>query len=112
MERVKDQRLLRRKGLGEGPQLVKRVHGDSVEFACSIAKNETLEVEKDGVKKLVRVRTLEADGRVGFTNLTDARPISEANKNRERLTVPKLMTELKCRKVSVSPLGEVRYSRD
>jgi hypothetical protein len=36
----------------------------------------------------------------------------EKNKNRERLTVPKLMTELKCRKVSVSPLGEVRYSRD
>jgi CRISPR-associated endonuclease Csn1 len=92
--------------------LVNRDHGEAVAFVCSIAKDETLEVEKDGVKKLVRVRTLEADGRVGFSSLTDARPFMEKNKNRERLTVPKLMTELKCRKVSVSPLGEVRYSRD
>jgi CRISPR-associated endonuclease Csn1 len=92
--------------------LVKRDYGEGIEFVCSIAKDETLEIEKEGARRLIRVRTLEADGRVGFTSLADARPFIEKNKNRERLTVAKLMSELKCRKVAVSPLGEVRYSRD
>jgi CRISPR-associated endonuclease Csn1 len=64
--------------------LVERDHGEGAEFVCSIAKDETLEVEKDGAKKLVRVRTLEADGRVGFSNLNDARPFMEKNGNRPK----------------------------
>lgn len=93
--------------------VVRRDHGDGAEFLFSIAKDEVLEIERQGVRSLVRVRTLEAnDGRIGFSALTDARPWIEKNKNRERLTVPRLMAELKCQKVSVSPLGEVRYCRE
>ena len=88
--------------------LVDRNHGERGEFVCSVSKGDTLEIEREGAKRLVVVQVLEAnDRRVGFKDLNDARPYSLANRNRDRCTVAVLMNKLKCRKVVVSPLGEV-----
>ena len=102
MERVKAKR-----------PVVNRDHGAGAEFVCSIAKGETCEIEEGGARKLVLVQALEATGStVGFKGLTDARPYGAANKNRERYAISVLMGKLKCRKVAVSPLGEVHPSHD
>ena len=43
--------------------VVRRDHGDGAEFLFSIAKDEVLEIERQGVCSLVRVRTLESERR-------------------------------------------------
>jgi CRISPR-associated endonuclease Csn1 len=102
MERVRDHK-----------PLVSRDHGPHAEFVCSVAKDDTLEINEAGNKRLVVVKALEA-GRnvVGFKDLRDARPYSATTKNRERVAVARLMDALKCRKVTVSPLGETHYAND
>jgi hypothetical protein len=102
MERVRDHK-----------PLVSRDHGPHAEFVCSFAKDDTLEITQDGGKTLVVVKALEAGtNRIGFKDLRDARPYGAAAKNRERVAITTLMDGLKCRKVTVSPLGETHYSND
>jgi CRISPR-associated endonuclease Csn1 len=102
MQRVRDKK-----------PVVCRDHGPRADFVCSIAKDETLEIREGGRARLVVVRVLEATtGRVALQELNDARPYSQIDKKGLRRAIAPLMSSLECRKVAVSPLGEVRYAND
>jgi CRISPR-associated endonuclease Csn1 len=102
MERVRDHK-----------PLVRRDHGPDAEFVFSIAKGDTLEVTQDGVRRLVVVRVLEGTtGKIALQGLNDARPFGKIDRKGLRPAVAVLMTKLAARKVTVSPLGEVRYAND
>jgi CRISPR-associated endonuclease Csn1 len=102
MERVRDKR-----------PVVSHDHGPDAEFVCSIAKGDTLEIQENDAPRLVVVRVLEATtGKVALQELNDARPFSEIDKKGLRPAIAPLMTRLHCRKVSVSPLGEVVPQND
>ncbi|MCC7175043.1 MAG: type II CRISPR RNA-guided endonuclease Cas9 [Bryobacterales bacterium] len=102
MERVRDKK-----------PLVARDHGPGAQFVCSIAKGDTLEVRMDGEPRLVIVRVLEGTtGKVALQGLNDARPFGTIDRKGLRPAVAVLMTKLAARKVTVSPLGEVRYAND
>ncbi len=102
MERVRDKQ-----------PLVAREHGPGTKFALSIAKGDTLEITEGEQSRLVVVQALEATtGKVGFKSILDARPYQAANRNRQRVAIGPIMTEYKCRKVTVLPLGDVRPSHD
>ena len=92
--------------------VARRRHGPNTRFEFTITKNDILEIGPPGNRRLVVVRGLETDRRVGISDIDDARKISSKAGNRERLTVNKLMADLGCRKVSISPLGYLLPCRD
>jgi hypothetical protein len=51
-------------------------------------------------------------GKVALQGLNDARPFGTIDRKGLRPAVAVLMTKLAARKVTVSPLGEVRYAND
>lgn len=86
--------------------VVRRDHGPSTRFVCSVAKDEILRIEEDGQVKYMVVRALEAtNGVVGLQSVEDARPYSNQYKNRRRVAVRVLFDEMKAQKMRSSPLG-------
>lgn len=93
--------------------VVNRESPDGADYVCSIGKADTLEVATEEGTRLVVVQSLEATtNRIGFKSLNDARPYSQANRNRERKVIGPLFSEMRCRKVTVTPLGEIRPAND
>ncbi len=86
--------------------VVSRDHGPNPAPFASIAKGDILEIGPPEQRRLVVVKTLERDKRVGIVEIADARPIATENRNRERYTVNELMGKHKCRKVAITPLGD------
>lgn len=102
MERVRDKR-----------PVVVREHGPGTEFAFSIAKGDTLEITDGEQPRLVVVQALEAKGsRIGCKEIRDSRPYSAAKRNRLLICIQPLMTQYRCRKVTVLPLGDLRPCHD
>jgi CRISPR-associated endonuclease Csn1 len=92
--------------------VVQRDHGPGTRFEFSIAKNDTLEIGPEAQRRLVVVRLLTGAKLVGVVNTEDARPASLKTGNLERYAVNQLMRAHHCRKVLVTPLGEVVPCRD
>jgi CRISPR-associated endonuclease Csn1 len=95
-------------------------------FLFSLASGDLIELDADGGRGLFAVRTVSQSGaaqpRVEYVGITDARKagdLRKSAKNRDAgeaqaRSAPVLNTlaGLHCRKVIVTPLGEVRYARD
>jgi len=104
-----------------GEPIIKRDHGEGKKFLFSLAGGEAIEIdENDGSRGIYVIRTISKMkvGKREYTNLAfvkinDARKkkdIIKAKEWRTSLTDP--LRKLNCRKVLVTPLGEVREAND
>jgi hypothetical protein len=91
--------------------VVNRDHGPGTRFEFTIAKNDVLEIGPPDRRRLVVVKLLTGEKRVGVVEADDARPVSP-KVNLERYAVNSLMGELGCRKVAITPLGDLIPCRD
>lgn len=93
--------------------LVQRDHGPGMRFVFSLASGDVIQLdEEDGLKGLFVIRTI-TKGSVEFVAITDARKkkvIKEAKDWLKRS--PNSLRAARCRKVVVTPLGEVRWAND
>ncbi|MDA8156752.1 MAG: type II CRISPR RNA-guided endonuclease Cas9 [Actinomycetota bacterium] len=97
----------------EPEPVIKRDHGENKEFVFSLAGGEIIELDeldKTG-RGLYVVRTVPKSRQIYFTPLADARILKDIGK--KGLTAyPETLKERHCRKVVVTPLGEVRRAND
>jgi hypothetical protein len=93
--------------------IIKKDLGEGKEFVFSLAKGETIELNNDdGTRGLYIVRMLsKADKRIRFVPIDDARILKEISTEGRR-PYPDGLRKLNCKKVTVTPLGEVRYAND
>ena len=101
--------------------VIKRDHGKGKRFVCSLAGGDVIEIdEKDGDRGLYIVRTIsrvkqrarEYPG-IDFVHINDARKKKEILKAKAwRTALLEPLRKLNCRKVTVTPLGEVRTAND
>jgi len=104
--------------LVKGEQVVKCEHDGGGRFVFSLAPGETIEIdEQDGKRALfiVRVVSQKKTGGVEFecVHVNDARKKADIRANHASLRkTPNKLAELNCRKVTVHPLGEVRWAND
>ncbi len=95
-----------------GAPVVQRDHGPGTRFEFTIHKNDTLEIGAEGERRLVVARLLTGAKLVGVVDIKDARPASLKTGNLERYAVNRLMRTHACRKLVVTPLGDVVPCRD
>lgn len=97
--------------------IVQRDHGEGKNFLFSLANKDIIEIdEENGKRGLYTIRVIEMDRgypRVRFVKINDARPIKKI-KSEKALKSASLgrLREYNCRKVIVTPLGEVRWAND
>ena len=101
--------------------MVKRDHGETARFVFSLAGGEVIEINEGEGKRglyVIRDMTTVRQGkheypRVSFVHNNDARMKKEIQK--DNAWIPKLLEPLRkmnCRKVVITPLGEVRSAKD
>ncbi len=101
--------------LKNGMPVVNRGDKEGKEFVCSLANGDTIELETaEKRRELFVIKTITiAPGegkkyaRIFFTPLNEAKP-----RKLESSLINQLQEKLKCRKVLVTPLGEVRHAND
>ncbi len=99
--------------------VVRKDHGPSKEFLFSIAPGDTLEIDGEQTSSLVVVRSV-SKGKIEYVNLNEARLKAEIQKGDKGVSSgrgwttrsPNELAKVNCRKVTVSPLGEVRRASD
>ncbi len=100
------QRLLK------GVSVVNRNHGPGKRFLFSIAAGEILELEDDtGVRRHVVIRSVRSNTQVRWMAVNDAR-IDDKLSKAGRTAHPDSPRKRDCRKIVVTPLGEIRRARD
>jgi CRISPR-associated endonuclease Csn1 len=107
--------------LKAGQPVVKRDHGEGKRFKFSLAGGETIEIdEEDGTRELYVIRTIsrvkqggkEYPG-IAFVRIEDARKKKDIIDDKDWKTgLIEPLRKLNCRKVLVTPLGEVRRAND
>lgn len=99
--------------LKHGEPVVKRHHGEDKRFIVSLAGGEVVELDEGGEKELYVVRSVPQSKQLAFVRLNDARMKKEIIAAKEWKT-SRLdpLRKLNCRKVLVTPLGEVRRAND
>lgn len=93
--------------------IIKREFGENKKFLFSLAGNEIIELDslKGNRRDLFVVRTIPKSKQLYFVAINDARKLKDIGK--KGLTAkPDSLRERHCRKVVVTPLGEVRYAND
>jgi CRISPR-associated endonuclease Csn1 len=100
----------------KGLPVIDRVHPDGGRFVFSLCGGDMVEMlDAGGVRRLYVVRGISefSSGALvlDFLQHTDARGITKVPRA-GRTKVPNVMFQAKCRKVSVTPLGEIRYAND
>lgn len=91
-----------------------RPNGNGEEFKMSLASGEMVEIDHPKLRQrlLARVRWV-TDGEVAFVSASDARKQKEMRDAGVLFRKPPdQLRALNCRKVVVTPLGEVRYAND
>ena len=86
------------------------VHQESTErrrFLFSLSGGEIIELTRNGVANLFVVRSIEATGNIRFAPVKDARTLKEIGK-KGLTALPEPLRKQGCRKMVVTPLGEVR----
>jgi len=97
--------------------IVQRDHGDGKKFVFSLVGGDTISLEQDGVNALYIVRTISKTkkGRVTveYVHINDGRKKTDIKSAKAWKTGDmEPLRKMKCRKVSVTPLGEVRWAND
>jgi CRISPR-associated endonuclease Csn1 len=96
----------------KGEPIVRRNHGKRTCFLFSLACGEIIELDnEDGSRSLYRVRTVPQSKQIRFVPINDARPLKDISKV-GMTAYPETLRKRNCRKVLVTPLGEVRYAND
>lgn len=100
----------------KGLPVIEREDPDGGRFVFSLCGGDMVEMlDESGAIQLFIVRGISAftNGTIqlSFMRHSDARDISKVPKQ-GRAKVPNVMQQLQCRKVSVTPLGEIRYAND
>lgn len=92
--------------------IIKKEHGEGKNFLFSIAGGETIELNaEDGKRRLFVVRTVPQSKQIYFVPINDSRKLTDIGKI--GLTAkPDSLRERKCKKISITPLGEVRRASD
>jgi hypothetical protein len=93
--------------------IVKRHFGEGKTFICSLAGGDIIELDNqnDKGRSLFVVRTVPQSKQIYFVPISDARPAKDIGK--VGLTaLPNTLSERHCRKVIVTPLGDVRFAND
>ena len=98
--------------------VVKRDHGEKGRFVFSIAPGELIEIDEDnGGRGLYRIRSISQDkrGRIlfEFVDIKDSRIKKDIKSDKawnSKLIEP--LRKVNCRKVTITPLGEVRRAND
>lgn len=95
-----------------GEPIVKKDHGPDRRFLFTLAPGEIIELDQENGRVLFRVRSV-SEGEIAFVSLTDARKKEDIKKSHQwgRKSANGLK-ELNCRKVVITPLGEVRRASD
>lgn len=103
--------------LKSGEPVIKRGHGPDKRFVFSLAKGEIIELDtENGGRDLFVIRSVQLSNsykRITYVSITDARKKEKIIKAKKFHTSP--VTELRklgCRKVTIGPLGEVRWAND
>lgn len=99
--------------LKAGQPVVQRDHGPDKRFMMSLSVGEVIEIDvEDGKRGLFVIRSL-SKGHVEFVSLTDARRKADIKKTGDWWSNPaNTLRQWNCRKVFVTPLGEVRPAND
>lgn len=97
--------------------IVQRDHGEGKKWVFSLAGGETIQLTDGGITKLYTVRTITVRRgqyvEIAYVPISDARTKTEIREKKEwRTDLLEPLRKLQCRKVLVTPLGEVRYARD
>lgn len=97
---------------GRGEPVINRNHGAGKRFLFSLAGGEVIELDSaEGTSGLYVVRAVPQSKQIVFVPINDARKLKDIG--REGLTAyPGSLKTRTCRKVTVSPLGEVRDAND
>jgi CRISPR-associated endonuclease Csn1 len=101
-----------------GEPIVKRDHGDGKKFIFSLGGGEIIQLDAtDGGRGLCRIRTISADRdgyvTVEYVSLNDARKKDDIKRTKDwKKIAMEPLRKLHCRKVVVTPLGEVRTAND
>jgi len=101
--------------LRKGQGIVQRDHGAGKQFVFSLAPREVIELDNeqgDG-RALYVIRSVWKNGQVEFVRLADGRKMADIRKTKEvGWKVPNIFRTLNCRKVAITPVGEVRRAND
>ncbi|MCK4376211.1 MAG: hypothetical protein KAX19_12810, partial [Candidatus Brocadiae bacterium] len=106
--------------LKAGKPVIRRDHGPEKRFLFSLAGGETIEIDQaDGTRGLYIIRTITTVRQAGrqyprtyYVHLNDARRIKQIPAGQWRSSLIEPLRKLDCRKVVVTPLGEVRTAND
>lgn len=101
----------------QGLPIVQRDHGEGKKFLFSLANKDTIEIDDEkGKRELFIVRSLWEDmgsARISFTSIIDARPLPELKKGGALKSARmEPLRKANCRKVIITPLGEIRWAND
>lgn len=100
----------------QGLPVIDRIHPEGGRFVFSLSKGDMVEMRNErGNRELYIVRKMSKNiqGAIQllFLDHNDARDVTKVPV-KGRLKVPNIMFQEECRKVSVTPLGEIRYAND
>lgn len=103
--------------LRSGKPVVKRDHGSDKEFLFSLGADDMIRIkEPDDRPGLYRIRVIsdyESGVKFDYVSIKEARKKDEISKAGDWFRKsPNQLREMKCRKVTVSPLGEIRQAND
>lgn len=89
-----------------------RDHRAGKQFLFSLAGGDTIELDTEGgTRSIFVVRTVPKSLQIRFVGIADARKLADIRKS-GMTAYPETLRIGNCRKVVVTPLGEVRYAND
>lgn len=92
--------------------VVQRDHGPRRCFLFSLACGDIVELDQDdGLRGLFILRSVGSGTDVRWLGVNDAR-VEKSFSRAGRTARPNSLRSRNCRKVTVTPLGEIRYARD
>jgi CRISPR-associated endonuclease Csn1 len=90
-----------------GEPVVNRASSEKRLFLFSLSGGEIIELTRDGILDLFVVRTVAQSTQIRFVPIRDARTLNDIGK-KNLTALPETLRRWKCRKMVVTPLGEVR----
>ncbi len=98
--------------LRRGERVVKTDHGPKTCFLFSLANGDIIDLDgEDGTRGLYRIRSLYEDKRIRRIDINDARKIGDISR-KGQLMPPNRLRERNCRKVTIDPIGRIRWAND
>ncbi|MFN3660617.1 MAG: hypothetical protein ACK4TN_05215, partial [Brevinematales bacterium] len=98
----------------EGKPIVQRDHGPNTRYKFTLYDHTVIEAEHNGRRELFVIRSIPQSTQIAFVRICDAREIKVIKENKEWFTAypDPLFKKWKATKVVLTPLGEVRRSRE